>query len=741
MTFLNPGLLIAGALAAALPIIIHILMRRRRKPVPWAAMRFLQEAYRKQRKRLKLEQLLLLAARCLIVLLIGAALARPLLGGDTPLADGGARTVWILLDDSLTSATDAGDGSDFERHTQRATEIIEGLDGAAGDRVGLIVLSTPARAIVDPPSTDLDAVRTIIEELEPTDAEADLPGGAAIVNAAMADASGDSAVAVLSGFRSGSLGEDNDTSAMPSGGIGVTLAASNPVSASVTNLAVQEVRPLRDLIATGATSGPEPVLVGLRRYGPSDGPRRVELVVRLGTGDDAAEIGRREFVWPAERDTIEETVRADLALGLRALGRGGRTPPRRVVLSVELEAPGDGIASDNTSRRVLELRDRIAAAVIGPRRFGSRPSIEEFEPADWLRLALSPDPDDRAGIELTTLDPNSVDQARLAGMDAVWVTTPGSLTANGWAALASVARRGALVVICPDADEPVQLWTDQASAAFGQSMPTVAREAEDAETPLTLRPPERDSAGVLDQLAGELADLLTPVGVTRRVAIDPGESEPILVFPDGAPALVAFAPTTSNTAQSTGSGQSTDGIGFVLISSFAIDLAWTDLPAKPLVVPLVQELTRQGAGRAGASGAMVAGTPLPADPRSTGIEPAGETRRVGPDGIARHAGVWRVLDERGGERALLVYNPETEASDTSPTAKDDAAARLSRLFPTTGLVRWFENERGETQAGDALGADLREPLTLGLLLTLLAFVLAESALSRVASHATREAAA
>ena len=69
MTFVTGGLALAGLAATAIPIIIFLLWRQRRTPVPWAAMRFLLEAFRKHRRRLQVEQLLLLAVRCLIVAL------------------------------------------------------------------------------------------------------------------------------------------------------------------------------------------------------------------------------------------------------------------------------------------------------------------------------------------------------------------------------------------------------------------------------------------------------------------------------------------------------------------------------------------------------------------------------------------------------------------------------------------------------------------------------------------------
>ena len=56
MTFLNPTIALVGLACVAIPIIIHILMRRRRRPVQWAAMEFLMEAYRRQRRRMNLER-------------------------------------------------------------------------------------------------------------------------------------------------------------------------------------------------------------------------------------------------------------------------------------------------------------------------------------------------------------------------------------------------------------------------------------------------------------------------------------------------------------------------------------------------------------------------------------------------------------------------------------------------------------------------------------------------------------
>src|SRR5437588_1480693 len=61
--------------AASIPIVIHLLNRRRFRIVPWAAMRFLLAAQRKNTRRMRLEQLLLLAVRTLLALLLVLAMA------------------------------------------------------------------------------------------------------------------------------------------------------------------------------------------------------------------------------------------------------------------------------------------------------------------------------------------------------------------------------------------------------------------------------------------------------------------------------------------------------------------------------------------------------------------------------------------------------------------------------------------------------------------------------------------
>src|SRR5258707_2425428 len=72
----SSGLMWAGAAAVSIPIIIHLLNKRKFKIVDWAAMDFLLDADKKNRRRIRLENLLLLLLRCLAILLLALMFGR-----------------------------------------------------------------------------------------------------------------------------------------------------------------------------------------------------------------------------------------------------------------------------------------------------------------------------------------------------------------------------------------------------------------------------------------------------------------------------------------------------------------------------------------------------------------------------------------------------------------------------------------------------------------------------------------
>src|SRR3954447_25356962 len=97
--FLNPGYLAAAAALVSVPIIIHLINRMRFKRIRWAAMEFLLKAQKRNRRRLIIEQLLLLALRCLLVALAGLLVLR-FVGFSWANLQGKTTLHLVLLDDT-----------------------------------------------------------------------------------------------------------------------------------------------------------------------------------------------------------------------------------------------------------------------------------------------------------------------------------------------------------------------------------------------------------------------------------------------------------------------------------------------------------------------------------------------------------------------------------------------------------------------------------------------------------------
>ncbi|HRN52948.1 MAG TPA: BatA domain-containing protein, partial [Gemmatimonadaceae bacterium] len=75
MNFLTPWALLLGV-AAAVPLLLHLLRRRSGERVEFPALRYLLRAEREHAREVRLRNLLLLLVRIAMVLAIAAALAR-----------------------------------------------------------------------------------------------------------------------------------------------------------------------------------------------------------------------------------------------------------------------------------------------------------------------------------------------------------------------------------------------------------------------------------------------------------------------------------------------------------------------------------------------------------------------------------------------------------------------------------------------------------------------------------------
>lgn len=153
MSFYSGMFALAGAAAAAGPVIIHLLNRRRYRTVEWGAMEFLLEAVRRNRRILQLRDLILLALRTLCLLLFGLAMARPYLSRSAEVNDPDQPVHAVLiLDNSLSMGYERIDGTLLDEAKGKALEFIERLP--LGSRTSVVPLCGSKTSL------SLDAYRT-----------------------------------------------------------------------------------------------------------------------------------------------------------------------------------------------------------------------------------------------------------------------------------------------------------------------------------------------------------------------------------------------------------------------------------------------------------------------------------------------------------------------------------------------------------------------------------------------------
>lgn len=195
MTFLNQPILWL-LFAAAIPIIIHLLNRRRHRTVKWAAMSFILKATRESRGKKKLKHLIILTARTLALAALVIAIAQPLVGGF--LGWGGSKldTVVLVLDRSLSMESETGlDG------ISKREEAISQVQSTLKE------LGNPTLILIDSASGDTQEIQdpetlSIISQAAASDTKADIPSLVdSAVNHVLANSTGKTEIWVASDLQ------------------------------------------------------------------------------------------------------------------------------------------------------------------------------------------------------------------------------------------------------------------------------------------------------------------------------------------------------------------------------------------------------------------------------------------------------------------------------------------------------------------------------------------------------------
>ena len=167
MQFLSPWML-GGLAALALPVIIHLMQRKRVVQIPFSTLRFLRLVQSKTARRSRVENLLLLILRCLVFALLVLAAARPVVspkaanwwGGSVP------RTIVLVIDNSLSMNYRTSDRTRLDAARQQALAILD--DVRAGDEVAVIAANDRAQMLIGEPTVNYASARQAVEGIQQT---------------------------------------------------------------------------------------------------------------------------------------------------------------------------------------------------------------------------------------------------------------------------------------------------------------------------------------------------------------------------------------------------------------------------------------------------------------------------------------------------------------------------------------------------------------------------------------------
>ena len=147
--FIHPYLLFGLALAG-LPILIHLAMRQKPRRLSFPAFRFLKLRHNINRRRLRLQHLLLLLLRIGLIVALCLALARPQVASETAPADTAPQVAAVFLfDTSPSMGYKLGPVTRLEEAQQHALGLLDQMDERS--RVVILDAGDHAETKGDPP--------------------------------------------------------------------------------------------------------------------------------------------------------------------------------------------------------------------------------------------------------------------------------------------------------------------------------------------------------------------------------------------------------------------------------------------------------------------------------------------------------------------------------------------------------------------------------------------------------------
>ncbi len=634
-------LALLGLLGVSAPIAAHLMRRRDLPVIALPTVMLLERAQARSQKRVHLVDLLLLAARILLVVALAVAVADPYVTVQLAYGDGRLASVAIVLDDSMSMERQDAEGHGLlsDEAREMAADAIASLP--IGSEVSVVLAGHPPRLLV-PRTSELDEAAAAVESLESAPASArgtDLPTAVARAVRELAAARIDKRRLLI--ITDGAAHARLEDVRFPGDEIAVDLRRLDGVEE---NRAIASAHAVPDPTTPGQVS----VAVEIRAHGPAGAS-----VVHLKEGGEEVSHGAADLSSGVAR------------VNLHAPAPDEGTPTALITLDGE-----DAISVDD--ERAVLLRPNAALRVLIVD--GDPHDSRDRDEVGYLVRALDLSPSEGEPLSYRVVDPDTAEATDLAGWDVVVLANVRTPSAHGAARLADfVEGGGGLLIAAGDRMDPAEY-----RARFGELLPGRPRAVGALPDPLSLLRAEGASQRI--PTGG-----LESVQATRRLVVEAApQSETLLRFEDGSDALLLAE----------------RGEGRVGLLALPVDTAWSDLPYRPGFLPLMVELLRHLGPEARLPQSAVAPgttvtipTPSGAD-RVVVVDPAG-ARHEGPDAEAWEfdqtaaPGPYRVLPVADGVRspnveAGFVVAPPTEESDLRPAPPSEEAAERGLLSTEVG---------------------------------------------------------
>lgn len=694
MSFLAPAFL-AGLLAIAVPVIIHLIHRERKVVIEFPSFMFLERIPYRSVRRQKIRHLLLLLLRCAAIALLVTAFARPFFQRrQAPITGTGARELVILLDHSASM----GYAGRWEKAKDAAKRAVSGL--GATDRATLVVFAGDAMVASEPmarPDRIVAAINAAKLTAEGTKYAPALKLASQIVSASSLPRR---EVVVISDFQKIGWTSRNEIG-FPQGTVITPVDLGGP---SAADIAVSQVTTDRD-----STGERDRVTVAARLINTGSVPKAVGVTLSVG-GRDAQ----------TKNATVPARGALQVAFAPIAVPSGATKGSVRVT--------PDSLPQDDVLNFTIAPDEAVPVLVVEPASarqnqglylsralaIGDRPS---FRVDQKIVGDLTPrDFEGRAVVVLDEVDPpaGEVGKRLRAAVDAGLglVIVPGTNRAETWSAD----------------------WRAMLPATIGQP---VDRTTDAGGTLSSL-----DYAHPIFELfnAPRSGDFSTARFYRYRSLVPVTGATIPARFDDGSPALVERAA----------------GAGKVLIWASSFDSYWTNLPLQPVFLPFVHQLGKHAGRYADPRPWYVAGEVVDLSRHGELTAPFTNSRAGAADStrelrLESPSGARERVTASGPNHLVTLHEQgfyeiggrDTPAGSGRPIAVnvDPAESNLSHLDPQE-IVAAVTSDSGQHQAGSDFNAgtpqdqENRQKVWWYLLLGALFLMAVETAMSNRLSRVT-----